>query len=330
MTSIGVDVGAKELAVAVRHKGSIQKNAMFKNTPAGHKQISRLCLKYLKYGKVRVAMEATGVYYFDLAVTLTESKKLEVMVINPRATKSFGQALMQRNKTDKIDAQILATYAEKMEYPLWKRPSQHSLSLRYITRAINTLVEDKAAAKNNLHALQSCSEAPSLLLKSTQEKIDFLGKELKNLQDAAMTLIKTDEQLSRKYDLLISIKGFAQASSIQFIGEAITIPAGLTHRQWVAFAGLDPCQYQSGTSINKRPGISKSGNRRLRKALFMPALSASRNDNNVNAYFRHLIDNRGLAKLQAITAIMRKFLHSIHAMFRQGTPFDGVKFYVIK
>ncbi|WP_294078658.1 transposase [Thiolapillus sp.] len=96
---------------------------------------------------------------------------------------------------------------------------------------------------------------------------------------------------------------------------------------WVAMAGLDPKHHQSGSSINKKARISKVGNRYLRQALYMPALSAARHDKHVNGYYRHLIENRGLKKIQAICAVMRKLLHAVHAMLKQQKPFDNTRFF---
>jgi transposase len=329
MTSIGIDVGAKELVVAMIHKGKMQKVENYSNTPAGHKQIKKLCLKYLKYGIVRVAMEATGVYFFDLAVALSDDKKLHVMVVNPSVIKSYARAVQERNKTDKADAQVIAKYAERMDHPAWERPSDEALGLRYISRAIHTIIEYKAAAKNNLHALESCLEAPSFLIKSTENRIEFFKKEIEYLRSKAMTLITQNKLLKQRYDLLLTIKGFAQASAIQFLGEIVGMPSDLTDKQWVAFAGLDPRQFESGTSVKRKPRISKAGNRRMRKILFMPAMSASISDANIKGYVNHLVTNRGLAKMQAITAVMRKLLHAIHAMFQQLKPFDSTRFYVL-
>jgi len=77
-------------------------------------------------------------------------------------------------------------------------------------------------------------------------------------------------------------------------------------------AGLDPREHSSGSSVSKKPHLSKAGNRYLRIALYMPALSAARYDPNVRAFYRHLIDTRGLKELQAVCAVMRKLLLAIH------------------
>nr|VFK06021.1 MAG: Transposase IS116/IS110/IS902 family protein [Candidatus Kentron sp. H]VFK06968.1 MAG: Transposase IS116/IS110/IS902 family protein [Candidatus Kentron sp. H]VFK11480.1 MAG: Transposase IS116/IS110/IS902 family protein [Candidatus Kentron sp. H] len=101
----------------------------------------------------------------------------------------------------------------------------------------------------------------------------------------------------------------------------------MTAKQWVAMAGPDPRQHQSGTSVDKPARISKAGNKYLRKALYMPALSAARTEENVRAYYQHLIEQRHLKKIQAVCAVMRKLLHAIHAMLSNQTDFDGARFY---
>jgi transposase len=113
------------------------------------------------------------------------------------------------------------------------------------------------------------------------------------------------------------------------MGELLVLPEDMRAKQWVAQAGLDPRQSVSGTSVNKKPRISKAGNRYLRLALYMPALSAARHDPHVQGYYRHLIENRGLKKIQAICAVMRKLLHAIHGMLKTRQPFEGSRFYAL-
>jgi len=96
--------------------------------------------------------------------------------------------------------------------------------------------------------------------------------------------------------------------------------------QWVAHAGLDPRAVQSGESMDKPRRITKSGNKYLRTALYMPALVASQRDEHVAAFYDKLI-GKGKKPLQAIVAIMRKLLHCIWGMWQSGTTWDSVKFY---
>ena len=94
-------------------------------------------------------------------------------------------------------------------------------------------------------------------------------------------------------------------------------------------AGLDPRHATSGSSVNQKPHLSKAGNRYLRLALYMPALSAARHEPNVKGYYNHLIEARGLKPIQAVCAVMRKLLHAIHGMLKARQPFDGSRFYAL-
>jgi transposase len=96
----------------------------------------------------------------------------------------------------------------------------------------------------------------------------------------------------------------------------------------VKFAGLDPRAFDSGKSVHKQARLAKAGNRHIRSALYMPALSAKQHDPHVKAYFQHLLDN-GKKPLQAVCAVMRKLLHAIHGMLKHDKPFDNTRFYAI-
>ncbi|HEU0073176.1 MAG TPA: transposase [Dehalococcoidia bacterium] len=127
---------------------------------------------------------------------------------------------------------------------------------------------------------------------------------------------------------MTSIKGIAAASAIQILGELCVLPKDMSKRQWVAMAGLDPRIFQSGLSVHPPARISRLGNRFIRAALYLPALTAIRWEPNVKAFYEKLIA-RKKAPLQAIVAVMRKLLHAIHGMIRTGTDFDGEKFYAL-
>ena len=106
------------------------------------------------------------------------------------------------------------------------------------------------------------------------------------------------------------------------------LPPDLDVRQWVAYAGLDPRQHTSGSSVEKKPRISKAGNKHLRRALYMPALVAVRHQPHLRAFYEHLVA-RGKTKLQALVATMRKLLHAIFGMFKHNQVFEGSKAYAL-
>ena len=107
------------------------------------------------------------------------------------------------------------------------------------------------------------------------------------------------------------------------------LPADMNAKQWVAYAGLDPRQFQSGSSVAKKPRISKAGNKFIRQALYMPALVATRYEIHIKAYYQHLISDNGLKKIQAVYAVMRKLLHAIHGMLKTNKSFEGSRFYTL-
>jgi len=325
MNTVGIDVGCKELVVVVMVKGKARKAKSFENTAIGHQSLIQ-SLSKLK-GETKICLEATGIYHFDLTVALSRSDNLEVMVINPKAAHNFAKALMVRSKTDAIDAENLAHYAERMPFKAWERPADEYISLRAVSRRIAALNKQKTQTKNQLHALESTTETPTLVMSQAEELIEVLDRQIEALRESALVLIQQDQELKQAYILITGIKGIASASAIQILSELMILPKDMTARQWVAHAGLDPRVFDSGTSVSKKPRISKVGNKYIRQALYMPALVASRFEPNIKGYYHHLIDDNGLKKVQAVCAVMRKLLHAIHGMLRTNKAFDGARFY---
>jgi transposase len=267
------------------------------------------------------------VYYLDLALVLADAG-MRLMVLNPKVAHNFAKVLLKNSKTDGVDADTLAQYAERMPYQPWVRPPTEALMLRALARRINTLTRDKAAAKNQYHALTFSSETPKPVLRDVKLSIAQLEKRVDRLTREAKTLIQAHPALSRPFALTLTVKGIGEASAIALLGELLLLPAGLSHKQWVKAAGLDPRQFKSGTSVDKRARISKAGNRYIRHALYLPALSARKHDPYVKGFFEHLIEN-GKTPLQTVCAVMRKLLHAIHGMLTHNQPFDNHRFYAL-
>lgn len=321
--SVGIDVSARELVVAVRRAKGTAELLKFSNDSEGHRKLIR---RVTKSGhSARVALESTGVYGMDLALALDGAPRVEVMVANPRAVKDFGDALLKRTKTDPEDAVVILEFVERMPFLPWTRPSDNSLILRTIARRIVALTQDATAEKNRLHAADFIAAASPVIRRDIEVNLRHLERRLSSLTAHAVTIIQGDAELNRKFQHLVSVRGIAQTSAVRILGELVVLPPDMSARQWVAHAGLDPRHHASGTSVNKPTRISKVGNQRLRAALFMPAMVASRHEPAIRAV-KNALEARGKKPLQAITAIMRRLLHSIHAMFRLDVPFDPKKF----
>ncbi|VAW86748.1 hypothetical protein MNBD_GAMMA18-411 [hydrothermal vent metagenome] len=318
----GIDVGSKELVVSIRKQGRMGKARTFENTPVGQRDI----LKALtRAGVERVCLEATGTYHLDLAVHV--APQLPLMVVNPRAAKRHAEALMCRTKTDPVDASVLSDYAERMPFVPWQPPAAEVITIRACSRRLAALTHQRTQAKNQLHAWAATTTTPAFIIKDVQLTIRQLDQQIEQLKEKTLEIIVEDDFLSSVLKLFVTVKGIAETSAIQLMGELLVLDPSMTHRQWVAMAGLDPRHYQSGTSVNKRARISKAGNRYLRMALYMPALSAARHDPYVRGFYQHLVEDNGLKKIQAVCAVMRKLLHALHGMLKNMTAFDNTRFY---
>lgn len=327
MNTGGIDVGARELMLGIRKQGKAHKVRCFANQA----QDFPVLLKALRNaGVTRVCIEATGVYHLDLAVFLHDAGGIEVMVLNPKAARRFAEATMRRTKTDPVDAAVLAEFAERMPFTPWTRPNDRALSLRAYARHLAALGKLRTQLKNQRHALEQSETTPAPILDAVHQHIAQLEAQIEAMQCNALELINRHAEIKEAFDLLVSVKGIAAASAIALLGELLVLSADMSARQWVAMAGLDPRHHQSGSSVHKRPRISKAGNRYLRMALYMPALSATRHDPHLKGFYRHLIDNRGLKKIQAVCAVMRKLLTALHAILKNHTPFDGSRVFVLK
>ena len=318
----GVDIGARSVDVVSRVDDKNSKVERYEQTPAGHARLAKR-LKALKPDCV--VMEATGIYYLDLALALHEAG-LPVAVINPKSYRHFAQLKLSHSKTDAQDAALLAEYAERMTPRLWTPPEPTRLALRDLGRQINRLTGARTQAKNRLHALQSKAMTMPLLIEDEQDGIALLDRRIERLQQAAIQVVAQDPQLDSQLQHLCAAKGIATASAIAILGELSVLPSSLKAPQVSRFAGLDVRLCQSGSSVNRPARLSKAGNAYLRAALYMPALSAVRHDPHTKAFYEALVA-RGKKKIQALCAVMRKYLTGLWACIRNNTAFDASRLF---
>jgi transposase len=320
----GMDVSAGQLVVVVRRDGKTEQARSFNNDAGGHRELKRYLTR--KRTKVRVCLESTGLYGLDIALLLQADTRIEVMVANPRAVKDFARALMHRSKTDPLDALVLVEYAARMPFQPWHPPSQSAFQLTALARRIHALTEQTTMEKNRLHAVASTQTTLPVIVRDLRRSIASLQTAIAKLSREAQKIIAANAPLARRFQLLKSAPGIGSVSALQLLGELSLIPDNCDVRQWVAYAGLDPRQHDSGSSVHKKVGISKVGNRNIRRALYMPALTASRSSPHLRAFYRHL-QNNGKCKMVSLIAVMRKLLHAIFGMFKHDLLFQGDKLY---
>jgi len=315
---VGVDIAAKTFEMVVRREGKNARAVRFEQTPEGHAK----ALAQLKALKPKhIVMEATGIYYLDLAVLLAHAG-LPVSVINPRSARHFAELKMAASKTDGIDSALLAEFGERMAPRLWVAPDATRLALRDLGRQINRLTASRTQARNRLHALQAKAMTLPLLLEDEREGITLLERRIERLRQAARELVGASASLQTQFDAMLAAKGVGELSAIAIISEFCVLPEHLKAPQVSRYAGLDVRLCQSGTSVSRPARLSKAGNAYLRAALYMPALSAIRHDPRAKAFYEALVA-RGKKKMQALCAVMRKYLTGLWACFKRSTPFDS-------
>jgi transposase len=319
----GIEVSHLTLLVALRVGDHDEPRREFPNTAEGHQTVLRFLERSGR--PVRVVMESTGLYGLDLALALHQAG-VAVMVANPRAVRHFATALMQRSKTDLLDVEVLRQFAARMPFVAWRPPSAAAFKLVAVARRLEALTDMMAAEKNRLHAASLSEALPTIIRRDIQRSIQTQQRAIERLTLAAQEFIISDPALARRFELLLSIPGFGSTSALHVLAELTLLPSGMEVRQWVAYAGLDPREYSSGTSVHKKVRISKAGNKHLRRALYMPALVAIVHQPHLRAFYEHLLA-RGKTKMQALVATMRKLLHALFGMFKHDQLFDGQKAY---
>ena len=195
-----------------------------------------------------------------------------------------------------------------------------------VARRLEALTDLMAAEKNRGHAASLSEALPVIVRRDIQRSIQTQQRAIDRLTRAAQEFLLADRELARRYELLLSIPGFGATSALHILAELTPLPPDMDVRQWVAYAGLDPREYTSGTSVHKKVRISKAGNKHLRRALYMPALVAVQHQPQVRAFYEHLLA-RGKTKMQALVASMRKLLHAIYGIFKHDQLFNGQKVY---
>jgi transposase len=327
LDTCGIEVSAQELVVRLRRQAELEPLRNFTNTPAGH----AILLRHLRRAGrvVRVCLEASGLYGLDLALALSAQEGLEVMVANPRAVRHFATALMQRSKNDQIDAGVLEEFAARMPFQPWTRPAPAALAVHALARRLGELVQMQTAEKNRQPAAELSQAMPAAIRRDLARSLRAQERAIKRLTREARRVIAQEAELTERFALLDSVPGIAETSAVQLLAELAVLAPDLEARQWVAYAGLDPREYSSGTSVHKKVRISKAGNKHLRHALYMPALVAVQHDPHLRAFYQRLLQ-RGKLKMPALVAVMRKLLHAFQGMFKTHQPYDGAKLVQLK
>ena len=322
MQVIGVDVSKEKLHCAwlrdaVRRQSRPKSVA---NTADGHAALLAWTTRVTgaAAADVHIILEATGVYH-EAAATFLHDAGCRVSVVNPLQVKRFAERLGVRTKTDRHDGLILALFGDARQPPAWAPPPADVRQLKALLGRLAALEQDHARELNRLEKARA-EPAPDAVLVSLQTMLDALAAEIGRLRQQVDDHLDSHPQLKEQRVLLESIPGIGSKLSLWFL----TLFCGRSFasaRQAAAFLGLVPVEFQSGSSVLKRPRLSKAGDARWRARLFLPAMVATRCNPLIRAQYQRLLD-AGKSKMSALGAAMRKLVHIAFGVLKHQKPFD--------
>jgi transposase len=314
---IGIDVSKLTLDACFLPAKGKPRYQSFANDPAGHADLlawaAGCCSADATLG---FCLESTGAYGQALACALAQAGQ-HVSVVNPARIKYAGLMRGQGNKTDKADAKLIAEYAQRERPLAWQPPTAETRELQALVRRRDDL-RQLAAREKGRWAAPGLTKATQ---RSIRRTVTFLEKEADRLQEQADALISSSETLAADRDLLRSIPGIGNATAATILGELPESAHFASAQQAAAYAGLAPREYRSGTSVRKRTRLSKAGNARLRKALYLPTLTAIRFNPLLGGFFERLVA-AGKTRMAAVGACMRKLLMIAYGVLKSRVPFD--------
>lgn len=312
MRALGIDVAKVKFDAALLLDGKL-KFRSFANSPQGFSDLQDWWLS-LGVENVHVCLEATGVYGEALSEWLFDQGQ-SVSVVNPAQARDFARSLLTRNKTDAVDAAVLARLCTALTPALWSPPPLPVRTLRALLRRLAALEETRQQERNR----QLIAEAS--VQGSIQRHLDFLDQDIADLKQRIQDHIDQDPGLKQKQDLLQTIPGIGAVVSQNLLSWSHRIADFENARQLAAFAGLTPKRHESGTSVHGKTRLSKIGHADLRRLLYFPAMNAIRHNPLLKAFADRLRQSGKPPKL-ILAAAMRKLLHIAFGVLKSGKPFN--------
>lgn len=324
--AVGIDVAQKELVATLGRMyddSTIELYAynVFKNTENGILKLLEWVNKLTdKAIKVRYVMEATGVYHQKFAYYL-EEKQEDLSIVLPNKISSYMRTLDIKTITDKTCSQAIARFGLERKLENWKKPKDIYRVLKQLTRERRQITDERTIVKNQLHAEETEAMPHFKSIERLKKRIAFLNTLEKEIKNEIQDSIKEHEELKKDIDNICTIPGVSILTAATVIGETNGFELIRSKKQLTSYAGLDVKEKESGTSVKAKPRMSKKGNRYLRSALHLPALSSIKwNDNSRDQYAR-IVAKHGI-KMKACVAIQRKLLELIYIIYRTKTKYD--------
>lgn len=308
---VGIDVSKATLDVCVRPDGGEQ---VFLNTDAS---IAELVKRLLELAPTRIVVEATGGFEVHLVAALSVAS-LPVVVVNPRQIRYFARSIGKLAKTDAIDAQIIAHFAEAIHPEVRPVPDDQSRSLAETLARRRQIVEMITAEKNRR------SRSKGAIFDQIHQHILYLERTLASLDDDLGRQIRENPNWRERDQLLKSVPGVGQVLSSTLLAGLPEL-GKLSNKQIASLVGVAPHNRDSGTLRGQRSVWG--GRAPIRATLYMATLVATRFNPAIQVFYDRLLAV-GKARKSALVACMRKLLTILNSILRHNAPWsnDHVKY----
>jgi transposase len=308
---VGIDVSKERLDVSVHGR---KERWQFSRDEIG---LDRLVdhLHSLGESITLVVLEATGGLDRDVAASLAVAK-IPAAVVNPRQVRDFARATGKLAKTDRIDAAVLAHFAEAVRPAVQVIADELAQTLEARVTRRKQLIQMLVAEKNRNSALLVQRTASPAIAKSIDVHIKWLQKQIAELDDDIDKLIRNSPVWREKDDLLQSVPGVGRVTSRTLLS-CVPELGTLDRKKIAALIGLAPYNRDSGQGVGRR--AIWGGRAAVRSALYMATIAAIRCNPLLQTFYARL-KAAGKPSLVAITATMRKLLITLNAMVRDRVP----------
>jgi transposase len=317
MDYLGIDLAKLSFDATLLLGSGARHYHAFPNTPEGFTQLQAWLTQH-GVTELHACMEATNIYWEALATWL-HAQGQTVSVVNPARIKGYAMATMQRNKTDKLDSAIIASFCKTHHPKAWQPLSEAHKRLRSLVRHREDLLQTHLQQQNRLR-----DTTDTLVRESLQAVLDTIAKQLEAVERSIKEHLTAHAELRTNLELLTAIVGIGVVTAAKLLAEFADLEQYESAKAAAADAGLTPSHFESGTSVRKRARLSKIGKAGIRAALYWPAITAMRRCEAFKAFAARLAA-RGKPKKVIIVAVMRKLVHIIYGVLKHRTPYDPAK-----
>ncbi|MFB6306487.1 MAG: IS110 family transposase [Flavobacteriales bacterium] len=325
-TSLGIDCSKQEL---IAYLGQLTTDHTFQKTSV---RVFRNTLKgvdeMLEWAKkrsegedpIQYVIEATGVYYEDVAHTLIDRNEF-ISVILPNKVRAFARSLNLKIEDDKTDAMLLSKMGAERKLDLWDKPDPTYRQLRQLTRERTHDLKEQTILKNRLEAAQHEAYPNEGTIRRLKSMIDTTNEQIEEIEREIKEILNKHRSLKEKVERITTIKGVGLMTVVTVVAETNGFNLVRNKKQLVSYAGYDVWHKLSGTSVNKKPRVSKKGNIHIRRVLHFPAINMVKWDEGMHGLYQRLYEKNNI-KMKGYVAVQRKVLVLIYTLWKKDEEYD--------